>query len=187
MTITNTDEHEYKTRFTFHLHYFNGTSAEELSMLNFFANPKEYANPDVAVENSTQIVDVFKQIAVQFQKYMRGITEDWVYKNHNSEGVFRGTQSPDAKYIFKLVDHNASVRENGALTDNKEVRVIYEYTIDATTFYPANPLSILPIWKDNDGGKGIRTLIKDLLTLNKYTNRFKRVFKTPNHFSAFSI
>jgi hypothetical protein len=171
------ENQEFTTKFTFHLIYFDGSTAQEMSMLNFFATPKEFGNPDLAVENSVEIVHTFQNITGLFHDYMRGITEDYLYKNYENGFSPSTKQNPNSKYIFKLVDHSASVRNQGKLTDEKEVRVIYQQEIYANDFYAVPQLSILPIWKDNGNSKGIRSMLKDLLSLNHYTNRFKTPFE----------
>jgi hypothetical protein len=175
--MANPVEQDYKTRFTFHLSYFDGVVATELSTLNFYAQPREFANPDLAVENSWQIVDAFAEITGLFQKYMKSITMDFMQKQIDSEIELKATVSPYAQYVFKLIDHSASVRVNDKLTQEKEVRVIYEHRISAADFCVTNPLSIIPIWKDFEQNgvqkDGIRTILKDLLLYSKYESRFK--------------
>lgn len=186
---------DYKTRFTFHLSHFNGTIATELCTLNFYGAPREFADPNKSLENSWEIVDAFAQITSLFQKYMKGITMDHIQKtlkqdednqyltyntniitNENDVTVHKITDNQ--KYVFKLIDHCASVRTNDKLTDAKEVRVIYEHEIWAHDYYAITPLSIIPIWKDieqdskKNAKKGIRTILKDLMLLPKYTSRF---------------
>lgn len=176
-----TEQQDFKTRFTFHVIYFNGKSAQELTNLNFFAPLKEFGNEDLAVENSTQIVDCFGKITDIFQDYMRRITEDMLYK-HSEEA--NPNQDPNSRYIFKLVDHEAAIRENGSLSKSKEVRVIYEHEIYANDFFAVQKLSIIPIWKDNEINVGIRSILQNTLSMNKYQNRFKRRFHPVNTFSV---
>lgn len=181
-----TQEESYKTRFTFHLLYFNGKSAEELTTLNFFATPKEFAKPESAVENSIEITESFTRIAELFHNHMKQLTIENLYRNYDEDfyGVSPSTnQNPDACYIFKLIDHNASIREDGKLSAEKEVRVIYEQSVSAVNYINPYNLSILPIWKDQDDSDGIRSILKDLLSRSKYTNRFK---KTTHRFTNVS-
>lgn len=173
-----TSQEEYRTRFTFHLLYFNGSTstAEELTSLNFFTNLKESSNPDLSVENSIEIEKTFCQIAEIFQNYLKQVTIDQLYKNYDEDawGVSQPTfKHPDTQYVFKLIDHDATVRVNGKLSDEKEVRVIYEKSISANDFVNPFPLSILPIWKDQDDQVGIRSLLKELLNKPKFNSRFK--------------
>ena len=185
--MSKTDSSEFKARFTFHVIHFDGKDAQELTKLNFFAPLKEFGNLDFSVENSTQIVECFSDITEMFQKYMRRITEDAVYKQH-STGEKNPIQDPNSRYIFKLIDHEATIRENGSLSKTgKEVRVIYEKAIYANDFFAVQPLAILPIWKDNVDFTGIRTMLKETLSLNKYTNRFKKEFNTVNTFCVNSF
>jgi hypothetical protein len=176
-----TEQKDFKARFTFHVIYHNGRTAQELTNLNFFTPLKEFGNEDLAVENSTQIVECFGKITDIFQDYMRRITEDMLYK-HSDEPIPK--QDPNSRYIFKLVDHEAAVRENGTISQNKEVRVLYEHEIYANDFFAVQNLSIIPIWKDNEINAGIRTTLKETLSMNKYYNRFKKRFQPVNTFSV---
>lgn len=183
-----TPQEEYKTRFTFHLLYFDGKTGEELTSLNFFTNLKEFSNPDSAVENSIEIEKTFCTIAEMFQNYLKQVTVDQLYKNfdENEWVVSPSTpKNPAAQYVFKLIDHDAAVRVNGKLSSEKEVRVIYEKSISANDFINPNPLSILPIWKDQESQAGIRSLLKDLLNKNKFNSRFKA--KTAKFQNVYSI
>lgn len=184
--MSKTDS-EFKARFTFHVIHFDGKEAQELTKLNFFAPLKEFGNSDFSVENSTQIVDCFSEITQMFQNYMRRITEDAVYKQ-NATGEKNPKQDSNSRYIFKLVDHEATSRENGSLSKTaKEIRVLYEKEVYANDFFAVQPLSILPIWKDDVAFTGIRTILKETLSLNKYTNRFKKTFNTVNTFCVNSL
>lgn len=183
-------QEEYRTRFTFHLLHFDGTIAEELTSLNFYANLKEFANVDLAIENSIEIEKTFCIIAEIFQNYLKQITVDLLYKNFDEYdwGVSPSTnQNSSAQYVFKLIDHNAAVRVNGKLSDEKEVRVIYEKSISANDFINPNPLSILPIWKDQEEQIGIRSLLKELLSKNKFNSRFKASAKKTKFKNVYSI
>ena len=79
------EQQEYKTRFTLHLSYFDGEIATELSTLNFYAQPREFGDPNLSVENSWQIVDTFAEITKLFQKYMKSITMDYMQKQIESD------------------------------------------------------------------------------------------------------
>lgn len=171
-------EQKFEIRFTFHLIHYDGKNAQELCMLNFFANPKEHGNADLSVENSTEIVNTFGEISNLFQRYMKQITKDQLYKNYENDFPANEMQNDSSKYIFKLIDHYAAIRtSDNKLSTEKEIRVIYESEIFANDFAPVQtPFSILPIWKDVEYRVGIRTLLKDMLSLPKYSNRFKRKF-----------
>lgn len=179
-----TESTDYKNRFSFHLIHFDGKKGQEITKLNFYVPLKEFGNADLSVENSTQIVDGFNEITQIFQDYMRRITVDAVYKQ-NETGEKNHQQDSNSRYIFKLIDHEAAIRENGSLSKTgKEVRVLYEKEIYANDFFAVQPLSIIPIWKDKDGFTGIRTILKETLGFNKYTNRFKKEFYPQNSFSV---
>jgi hypothetical protein len=171
-------EQKFEIRFTFHLIHYDGKTAQELCMLNFFANPKEHGNADLAVENSVEITNTFGEITKLFQRYMKQITVDQLYKNHENDLPYNEGQNNASRYIFKLVDHYATTRTpDNKLSTEKEIRVIYESEVFANDFASVQtPFSILPIWKDVEYRVGIRTLLKDMLSLSKYTNRFKRKF-----------
>lgn len=185
--MINSDE---KTGFTFYLSYFDGKSANEICTLNFYASPREFANPDLAIENSWEVVQAFSDITKLFQKYMKSITMDYMQKNYQPDVVVKNEFNPEARYVFKLIHHNASVRRKNKLTDEKEMRLIYEHQISATDFYPAQ-LSIIPIWKDFEVNgvqkDGIRTILKDLCLHSKYKSRFKTPKKVLNTFCVNSI
>lgn len=193
MTQEKTD---YKTRFTFHLLYHDGYKPEELTCLNFFANLKEFTDENASVENSIEIEETFYEIIKIFQNYLKRITIDSLYKNYDEasytflpsvptdidnedeNSLIVSPSNHQKEYIFKLIDHEASMRVNGELSEEKEVRVIYQKTISGNDFINPNPLSILPIWKDNEINQvGIRTLLKNLLEKGKYHSRFKNYQK----------
>lgn len=174
---------DYQTRFKFILNRTYNGKEQEVCSLNFYATPKEFLNPDQAVENSWEIVECFNQITSLFQRYMRGITEDYVEKNKE---LYEELDLPaDYTYTLKLVDCEAACRdyENDQLSEEKEEREIYQKTIEGRIFYPVTPLSIIPIWKGNhfeNNSKGIRDILKDCLSLQKYSSRFKSVKAVSN-------
>lgn len=186
--MTNSDE---KTGFTFHLSYFDGKSANEICTLNFYANPREFGDPNLAVENSWEVVDAFANITKIFQKYMKSITMDYMQKNYQPDIVVKTEFNQEAKFVFKLIHHNASVRQKNKLTDEKEMRLIYEHQISATDFYPVSQLSIIPIWKDFEVNgvqkDGIRSILKDLCLHSKYKCRFTKSKNVLNTFCVNSI
>lgn len=165
---------DFQTRFKFILTRNFNNQDQEICALNFYATPKEFGDIQLSVENSWEIAESFNDITVIFQKYMRGITEDYIDKNKELYEPL--DLHNDYSYSFKLIDCEATKRDGNQLVHGeKEEREIYSKTIYGYHFYPVSPLSIIPIWKSNlfeNNSKGIRDILKDCLSLQKYSSRF---------------
>jgi hypothetical protein len=152
-------------------------------------------------ENSYQAVELSEEIFSLLRMVLKDASIDYVERYAQFSLVERNSSSKNCSYRVRIVDLQYPQRDEvGKVTETIIEKDIFDFSFSAEDFIEFNPKFIphfWKIWKDfsnfhsdepnkkvGNMNSGIRTLIKDAMTINyrDFTNRFTSVELVSNNY-----